>query len=103
MKHIKNSKLIIFAIILAMILAVLTVLLIDLESNQEDPFLNTTRGDVDPTETSALPRPWDSPGAKQPADYTWEEFLALSPELQIVFQNAMGADAFEEWMKNKEN
>ena len=44
------------------------------------------------------PRPWDEPGAKQPEDYTWDEFLALSPELQIAFQNTFGSVAFEEWM-----
>ncbi|MBR5616940.1 MAG: hypothetical protein IKW50_02025 [Oscillospiraceae bacterium] len=42
--------------------------------------------------------PWDDPGAKQPADYTWEEFQALSPECQIIFQSDLGEEAFASWM-----
>ena len=43
--------------------------------------------------------PWDEPGAKQPGDYTWEEFQALNPGLQIAFQQDMGTEAFEVWME----
>ena len=54
---------------------------------------------VMPTEPEQAAYPWDQPGAKQPKDYTWEEFLALSPELQIIFQNSFGSvDALEEWL-----
>ena len=55
---------------------------------------------VQPTEPgeSETQYPWEKPGAKQPQDYTWEEFLALSGEEQIAFQNYMGPEAFEAWM-----
>ena len=43
--------------------------------------------------------PWDQPGAKQPEEYTWEEFDALSAEDQIAFQNDMGTDAFVAWFE----
>lgn len=43
--------------------------------------------------------PWDERGAKQPSDYTWEEFEALSGEQQIEFQKSFGKEEkFEEWM-----
>ena len=47
--------------------------------------------------------PWDTPGAKQPADYTWEEFEALSGALQIAFQKDLGADAFDVWLNEAQN
>ena len=44
--------------------------------------------------------PWEEAGAKQPADYTWEEFEALTPELSILFQNSFeSGEAFEAWMR----
>ena len=43
--------------------------------------------------------PWDEPGAKQPEEYTWEEFEALSDEHQMAFQNAMGSEAFVTWLE----
>lgn len=42
--------------------------------------------------------PWDQSGAKQPEDYTWAEFEALTGPQQIAFQNELGADGFENWM-----
>ena len=42
--------------------------------------------------------PWDEPGAKQPEDYTWEEFEALTAEQQMAFQNYLGPEAFEAWL-----
>ena len=93
--------------ILLMLVCVLIMLEIRNSHEQPDNTINTNSSNntfgSDNTETSALPRPWDAPAAKQPADYTWEEFLALSPELQIVFQNAMGVDAFEEWMNRAQS
>lgn len=47
--------------------------------------------------------PWDAPGAKQPSDYTWAEFEALSAEHQIAFQNALGIEAFEAWMNQTQS
>ena len=42
--------------------------------------------------------PWDKAGAKQPADYTWEEFNALTAAQQMAFQNHLGAASFEAWL-----
>jgi len=42
--------------------------------------------------------PWEKPGAKQPEDYTWTEFEALTPAQQMAFQDALGQEAFELWM-----
>jgi hypothetical protein len=43
--------------------------------------------------------PWEIPGAKQPEDYTWEEFETLTGSQQIAFQNYLGIDAFIAWME----
>lgn len=52
-----------------------------------------------PAESTAN-APWDQPGAKQPCDYTWEEYLALSVQDQSMFFNSFGGDkAFAEWME----
>ena len=43
--------------------------------------------------------PWEN-GGKQPSEYTWEEFEALSAELQMKFQNSFGGiEAFDEWLR----
>ena len=42
--------------------------------------------------------PWEKPGAKQPADYTWEEFAALTSDQQMAFQNYLGEAGFEAWL-----
>jgi hypothetical protein len=42
--------------------------------------------------------PWEKPGAKQPKDYTWEEFAALTVNQQMAFQNYLGEDGFEAWL-----
>lgn len=43
--------------------------------------------------------PWEVEGAKQPTDYTWEEFEALSGAQQIAFQNSFGSfEAFDQWL-----
>ena len=54
-------------------------------------------------QSQAAANPWDEPGAKQPEEYTWEEFEALSGEEQIAFQNFMGFDAFDAWMNQALN
>ena len=46
--------------------------------------------------------PWDKSGAKQPEDYTWEEFEALTPAQQMAFQNDLGPDAFDTWLTKNE-
>lgn len=44
--------------------------------------------------------PWEKSGAKQPKDYTWAEFEALTAEQQIRFQNSFGSqEAFEKWLQ----
>ncbi len=44
-------------------------------------------------------KPWDEDGAKQPSEYTWEEFEALSAAQQMMFQNSFESfEEFDEWM-----
>ena len=89
----KNSTLKILVFFLATSLFALAALLIILERSKETPDTDIAGGGVGAT------TPWEQAGAKQPEDYTWEEFLKLSPELQIAFQYAFdSADAFEAWM-----
>ena len=47
--------------------------------------------------------PWEKSGAKQPADYTLKEFERLTAAQQMAFQNALGADGFEEWINQAQN
>ena len=42
--------------------------------------------------------PWESPGAKQPEEYTMEEFETLTAAQQMAFQNYLGAEGFEAWL-----
>ena len=43
--------------------------------------------------------PWEN-GGKQPSEYTWDEFEALDPGLQMAFQNSFGNyELFEAWMQ----
>lgn len=93
------------AILVAILLALVCVLIVLEVSGNNEPADNTVHtgssctDSTDDAEIVTEPRPWDQPGAKQPEDYTWEEFLALSPELQIVFQRAFDSpDGFEKWM-----
>ena len=47
--------------------------------------------------------PWED-GGKQPSEYSWEEFNALTGAQQIKFQNSFGSsDAFEQWMFAAQN
>lgn len=47
--------------------------------------------------------PWENAGAKQPGDYTWEEFEALSAEEQRAFQNYLGGENFDKWLDRAQN
>ena len=41
--------------------------------------------------------PWEN-GGKKPAEYTWDEFKALSDEQQMAFQSSFeDSNGFEEW------
>jgi len=52
-----------------------------------------------PEETSMV-LPWED-GGKSPEEYTWAEFEALNPVLQIKFQSAFEEeDGFEKWMES---
>ena len=53
----------------------------------------------DPAEAN----PWDTPGAKQPEDYTWEEFEQLTGAQQIAFQNYFGLEGFTAWMERAQD
>lgn len=47
--------------------------------------------------------PWEN-GGKAPADYSWEEFEALSAELQIAFQDSFETMAdFDNWLMNAQD
>jgi hypothetical protein len=43
--------------------------------------------------------PWEKPGAKQPADYTWEEYEALTKAQQKAFRDHLGSSGFEAWLE----
>lgn len=58
---------------------------------------------IDNAQSQRADNPWEKPGAKQPLDYTWAEFEALTPAQQIAFQNVLGAEAFEEWIDNAQS
>jgi len=59
---------------------------------------NTSGGS---TGTGSTNNPWDEPGAKQPKDYTWAEFNALTGAQQMAFQNSFSSSsAFEAWLNN---
>lgn len=54
-----------------------------------------------PQETETVPDlPWED-GEKQPEDYTWEEFEALTAAQQTLFQKTFESmDAFDAWLQN---
>ena len=51
-----------------------------------------------PEEEDSDLMPWEKPDAKQPSEYTWEEYEELSDIQQQAFQYYMGSDAFYEWL-----
>ena len=71
-------------------------------NNEKNPSTDTSSSKVDTTTT--LPEedsiyPWDN-GGKQTSEYTWEEFIALDPDLQIAFQNSFTSpEEFEAWLQ----
>ena len=47
--------------------------------------------------------PWDKPGTKRPEEYTWDDFVELTPGESIAFQSAFEeADGFEKWLTENE-
>ena len=68
-----------------------------------DAWLQRVQPTVPNTSENPEPNPWEVPGAKQPADYTWEEFEALTAGQQTAFQNHLGAAAFDAWMKRAQS
>ena len=43
--------------------------------------------------------PWEAPGSKQPAEYTWDEFEKLEGIQKDLFYESFGsAESFEQWM-----
>ncbi len=55
-------------------------------------------------QSSIEKNPWDEEGAKQPSEYTWEEFEALEGGQQMAFQNSFESfDKFDEWMRNAQS
>ncbi len=52
------------------------------------------------TGTQQTTYPWEKPGAKKPADYTWEEYDALTDKQREVFQSTFGSmEAFDAWLE----
>lgn len=59
-----------------------------------EAWMNKAKSDVSETVSTK----WDKPG-KQPDEYTWTEYQALSPEEQELFYQWFASkDAFEEWL-----
>ena len=46
----------------------------------------------------SLDLPWKN-GGKQPSEYTYAEYEALTTIQQVAFQNHLGSDVFEDWLK----
>ena len=80
----------------------------DLTPAQQIAFQNAVDFDtwlerVQGGESSKDEMPWDMPGAKQPEDYTYEDFEALTAAQQIAFQSAFGTTyGFDEWLSENE-
>ncbi|MBQ2727153.1 MAG: S-layer homology domain-containing protein, partial [Clostridia bacterium] len=74
------------------------------KGDKDDKDKETTKPGKDPEETDKSEEdktgrlPWEEPGAKQPKDYTYEEYEALTEIQQQAFQYHMGYDAFDEWL-----
>lgn len=58
-------------------------------------------GPSTPTEADLIiALPWETAGAKQPSDYSWEEFKSLDAAVQIAFQKEFASQSeFEAWMQ----
>lgn len=51
-------------------------------------------------ETTKIDAPWEN-GGKQPEQYTWEEFEALTADQQMIFQNYFdNVEAFDRWLQS---
>ena len=70
-------------------------------SSSHNSSQNNNQGSEDSSQEESKPfYPWEEPGAKQPSDYTWDEFEALDAGQQIIFQKSFGSfDAFKEWLE----
>ncbi len=65
-----------------------------------DAWMKSVQGQQGSGENDDTVVPWEKPDAKQPEQYTWAEFEALSPDQQMAFQNWFGSiDAFVAWMQ----
>lgn len=54
---------------------------------------------VDSDTSTETDLPWEN-GGKQPSDYTWAEFEALTAAQQMAFQNSFGSvEAFDAWLQ----
>lgn len=89
----KNNKFLIFSlcVFLAAVIALVGYLLFWKDSTV--PQL--------PAEEEQLPAmPWEAEGAVQPADYTWADYEALSPQEKEAFFDAFSSvEAFDAWMQ----
>jgi len=80
----------------------------DLSATQQVAFQNTFKNSAAFIEwmeqvKNSNKYPWEN-GGKQPEDYTWEEYEALSAEMQMAFQNSFkNNEAFSAWMNEAKN
>ncbi len=97
----KNTKMyLISAGIVALVIAIaLGITAIKNSEPTQAPIVN----DSD-TPYAKAERPWEEDGAKQPSDYTWEEFNELSPEQQeIFFESFESVEDFDMWMERAQS
>ena len=72
------------------------------EENEAD--LTVDKESQDDTNQEFPPAPWETEGAKQPKDYSWAEFEALSGEYQMIFQKSFKKfEDFEKWMEEAQS
>lgn len=72
------------------------------QQNKETPETTLLPTEKTLTQLEENTVPWEAAGAKQPKDYTWEEYLALTDDLQYLFYNSFEAGAFDAWLEENE-
>ena len=99
MKHSVKTTIVV-TLILAVI-AVVVALLLFRSSDNTDYAEDTTNGMILDEIESLLP--WENSG-KKPADYTWEEYLALSnSEKEMFYESFENSEEFDEWATKAQN
>lgn len=101
MKNIK-LKIISFAVILALIMLFSGCNSVNDNNetiSQQDEEVNATNSNY--TRPEGVSMPWDEEGSKQPKDYTWKEFEALTMEQADAFISSFESEEeFNEWAES---